>query len=185
MINTYTKGNDRTWRMLAWIGVVLQAVALVFVLWSQKWGGVRTIGLFLALSTAFLLMEDRLPSLISFLVVLAAMINAGGWSWNWYSLVWFDEFVHAFTSFAILSAVGYLAWLRNWTSATPGTAKFVIWVAAVGLGLGIVWEIFESLFLNLTFWDTIVDLVMDTLGAAVAGWFVGQVAPHPQHGRTY
>lgn len=127
-------------------------------------------------------MQDRLPGLISFLVVLAAIINAGGWAWNWYNLVWFDEFVHAFTSFAVMSAVGYVAWSRNWTSAVPGTVRFVLWAAAVGLGLGIVWEIFESLFLNLTFRDTIVDLVMNTLGAAAAGWFVGQIAPHPQHG---
>ena len=177
MTDTHGGADSGTWRILAWIGVVLQAVALVFVLWSQKWGGAWTIGLFLALSTVFLSMQDRLPSLISFLVVLAAIVNAGGWAWNWYhSFVWFDEFVHCFTSFAVMSAIGYLAWAGNWTSAAPGTGKFILWTAVVGFGLGVVWEVFESLFLNLTFWDTIVDLVMDTIGAVVAGWFIGQVA---------
>lgn len=49
--------------------------------------------------------------------------------------------------------------------------------AAFGLGLGMLWKISESLFLNLTFWDKfwdkIVDLVMNVIGAAVAGWFNG------------
>ena len=178
--------NSNTWRVLAWVGVALQAIALVFVLWSQKWGGAWTIALFLALSTAFLLMKDRLPSLISFIVVTAALLNAGGWAWNWYqSFAWFDEFIHLFTASAVMSAIGYIARSRGWTSAAPGTGKFILWTAAVGFGLGIVWEVFESMFLNLTFWDTIVDLVMDTLGAAVAGWFVAQVAPERQSARGH
>ena len=46
---------------------------------------------------------------------------------------------------------------------------FILQASAVGLALGVVWEIFESLFFNLTFWDTTTDLLLDTLGAAIAG----------------
>lgn len=169
--------NSSTCRTLAWIGIALQAIALVFVLWSQKWGGAWTIGIFLVLSVAFMWIEERLPSLISLLVVIAAIINAGGWTWNWYhQFVWFDEFVHAFTSFAVMSAIGYAAWARDAITDRPGSGSFILKIALWGVGLGIVWEIFESLFLNLTFWDTIVDLVMDTIGAAIAGWFIGWTA---------
>ena len=177
--NATDTANSAVWRTLAWIGVALQAAALIWALWSQTWNGAWTIGLFLAMSVLFLLMQDRLPTLLDFIVVVAAVVNAGGWAWEWYqSLAWFDEFVHAFTSFALVSAVAYLGVSRNWIGATPGTTTFVLWAAGIGLGLGIVWEILESLFLNLTFWDTIVDLVMDTLGAAAAGWFLGWLERH-------
>ena len=173
---SHTWVNSGTWRMLAWTGVALQAAALVFVLWSERWGGGATIAIFLVLSSAFLLMQDRLPSLLSFIVVFAAIVNAGGWAWNWYDqIVWFDEVVHAFTSFAVISAVAHLGWRRAWIDAAPGAVRFVFWTAAAGLGLGIAWELFESSFLNLHFWDTVVDLVMDTVGAALAGWFAGWV----------
>lgn len=177
--------NSGTWRVLAWLGVALQAAALVFVLWSEEWGGASTIAVFLVVSTAFLLLQNGVPALPSFLIVLAAIVNAGGWAWNWYDqFTWFDEAVHAYTSFATMSAVAYLAYKRHWTRATPGNARFVLWTALVGLGLGVVWEIFESSFLNLHFWDTIVDLIMDTIGAALAGWFVGWVVREAQPAGT-
>ena len=175
---TAGEADSAAWRMLAWAGVALQVAALLFVLWSQQWNGAWTIALFLGLSTGFLLMQNRLPGLIDFLVVLAALLNAGGWAWEWYhSIVWFDEFVHAFTSFAVVAAIAWVAWSRRWITAASGSKAFILQAAAIGFGLGVVWEIFESLFLNLTFWDTVMDLIMDTLGAAIAGWFLGRITP--------
>lgn len=175
--------NSGFWRILAWIGVALQVISLIFVLFSEHWGGAWTTGGFLVLTLIFVGMKEHLPSLIDFLVVLAALLNAGGWAWNWYqNIVWFDEFIHFYTAFSMMSAIGYTAWRRDWVDADPGTGKFILWVAAVGLGLGIIWEILESLWLNLALGDTIVDLIMDAIGAAVAGWFVSWVirkqAPH-------
>lgn len=170
--------HDRSWNTLAWLGVALQAAALVFVLLSQRWGGAWSIQIFLILSVVFLLLDERLPKLISFIVVVASIINAGGWAWNWYDrFVWFDEFIHTFSSFTLMSAMGAVAWTRGWGNAVPGTGRFVVWSAVVGLGLGILWEIAESLFLNLRVLDTIVDLVVDTIGAALAGWFLGALKP--------
>lgn len=180
MTQTYASSsssvNSSAFRILAWIGIALQAIALAFVLWSQKWGGAWVIAGFLSLSLLFMLMQDRLPSLISFVVVLASLCNAGGWAWEWYSqFVWFDEFIHTFTSFAVMAAISHFAWTRGWNNFESGSGRFILWAAAVGLGLGILWEICESFFLSLTWWDTIVDLVVDTIGAALGGWFAGWV----------
>jgi hypothetical protein len=168
--------NSRAWRVLAWAGIVLQAAALVFVLSSQQWGGAWILAGFLALSVVFMLMQDRLPSLLSLLVVLAALHNAGGWAWEWYKqLAGFDEFAHAFSAFAVVSACSYVAWTRGWVNAAPGSGKFVLLATAAGFGLGVAWEIFESTFLSLAPVDTVVDLVLDTIGAAIAGAFAGWV----------
>ncbi len=53
----------------------------------------------------------------------------------------------------------------------------MLWSALVGLGRGILWKIAENLFLDLKVWDAIVDLAVDTLGAALAGWFLERLAP--------
>ena len=44
--------NRPVWLMLAWAGVALQVIALIFALWPQRWGGAWTIGGFAMLSTA-------------------------------------------------------------------------------------------------------------------------------------
>ena len=140
-------GDSGAWRTLAWTGVALQVAALLFVLWSQKWGGAWTIALFLGLSVGFLLMQDRLPGLIDFLVVLAALVNAGGWAWEWYhSIAWFDEFVHAFTSFAVVAAIAWIAWSRRWITAASGSGVFILQAVVIGFGLGVVCEISRACF---------------------------------------
>ncbi|WP_230534416.1 hypothetical protein [Microvirga roseola] len=166
--------NSGAWRALAWFGVVLQAAAFVAVWWLQRWNGLWTIGGFFVLSLAFMLMKDRIPSLMSFLVVCAALLNAGGWAWNWFNqFVWYDEFVHAFTPFAVVSAIMYRLWTGGSIDNAPGSGGLILKAALIGLGLGIAWEIVEALFLNLVVTDTVVDLVMDTIGAALGGWFAG------------
>ncbi|MBM6583581.1 MULTISPECIES: hypothetical protein [Microvirga] len=47
--------------------------------------------------------------------------------------------------------------------------------ALIGLGLGIAWELVEATFLNLERADTLLDLVMDTIGATAGGKFAGWV----------
>ncbi len=166
--------NSSTWRMLAWVGVVLQAVAFVAVWWLQRWGGLWTIGGFFVLSLTFMLMKDRIPSLMSFLIICAALLNAGGWAWNWFDqFVWYDEFIHTFTPFALVSALMYRLWTGGSINDAPDSGSFILKAALMGLGLGIAWEIVEMLFLNLHVTDTLVDLVMDTIGAALGGWFAG------------
>lgn len=163
--------DSGTFRALAWAGVILQAAALVFVIVSQRWGGLPTIGIFFVLSLLFLVMKEHVPSLVSFLVVVAAIANAGGWAWEWFALVWFDEFVHAFSSLAVVAALLCMAWGRGWLSHPGSTGSVVIMAMAVGLGLGVLWEIVEATFVSLTLLDTISDIVLDMIGAAVGGLF--------------
>jgi hypothetical protein len=168
--------NSNAYRVLASIAIPIQAVALVFVLFSQRWGGAFSIAVFLALSVLFMYVEERLASLVSFIVVGAATLNAFGWAWNWYNqFAPFDEFIHFFTSFAVMSAVADALWLRGMLKGEPGSGSFVVKVALIGLALGILWEIAESLFLNLGWWDTLLDLIVDTAGAALAGVFIGRL----------
>lgn len=162
--------DSGVFRGLAWMGVFLQAAALVFVVVSQRWGGVPTIGTFLILSLLFLTVKEHVPSLIGFLVVVAAIVNAGGWAWEWFHLIWFDEFVHFFSSVAVTAALLCMAWNWGWLSHPEGIGRVVILAAAVGLGLGILWEVFEATFVSLTVVDTISDVILDVIGAAVGGW---------------
>ncbi len=80
--NPSSSADSSTARVVAWCGVALQAAAFMAVWWLQRWNGLWTIGGFLVLSLAFMLLQDRIPSLISFLIVCASLLNAGGWAWN-------------------------------------------------------------------------------------------------------
>lgn len=169
--------NWRVYRVLAWAGVAIQVVALVGVLFLERWNGAVSLVVFLGLSAAFLLSQDRVPSLLDLLVVLAALVNALGWSFNLFDeFTFYDELVHFFAPFAILATLGYLAWRQGLPGTRPFSAPFLIGVTVAGLVLGIVWEVFELTFLNLTWEDTTVDLVMDTAGAALAGFYVSWLA---------
>lgn len=189
MEHRHASGLDHSaWRALAWIGVVLMNAALVVVWTAEQWNGAWTIGLFLGISIVFLLMRDKLPSVFGFLVVFASLVNAGGWALGWFHVFfWFDEFVHTFTAFAGLSAIGYLHAQRQPALAQPGRSKLIWWCAGLGLLLGIGWEIAEALFINLAPVDTILDLAADTVGAALGGlfarWAAKRNAPVLHQGR--
>jgi hypothetical protein len=165
--------NWRVYRVLAWTGVAVQVVALVGVLFLERWNGAVSLMVFLGLSAAFLLSQDRVPSLLDLLVVVAALVNALGWSFNLFDeFTFYDELVHFFAPFAISATLGYLAWRQRLPGTRPFSAPFLIGVTVAGLVLGIVWEVLELTFVNLTWGDTTVDLVMDTAGAALAGFYV-------------
>lgn len=165
--------DSRGFRVLAWIGVAVQVVALAAVLVLQRWVGGLSLAIFLGLSVLFLALEERLPNLIVLLVVTAALINAALWAWNLSQPVaFYDEATHAYSSFAVVSALGWLAWTRRWIRVPPHGARFLVTMAALGLGLGILWEIVEFVFLDIPFWDTVGDLVMDAIGAFCAGLFL-------------
>ena len=165
--------NLRVYRVLAWAGVAIQVIALIGVLFLERWSGAVSLMVFLGLSVAFLLSQDRVPSLLDLLVVLAALVNALGWSFNLFDeFTFYDELVHFFAPFAISATLGYLAWRQGLPGTRPFSAPFLTGVTVAGLVLGIVWEVLELTFVNLTWGDTTVDLVMDTAGAALAGFYV-------------
>jgi hypothetical protein len=163
--------NATLWQTLAWLGVALQMMALLAVVWLESWDGLWSIGIFLVLSGAFLVMKEHVPSLLSLLVVIAALMNAGGWAWEWFDdCIWFDETIHTFSAFAVVAAIMYRWWARD-VVERKALGGFVLAAAGIGISLGIAWEIFEASFLDLTVGDTISDLLCDVIGAAVGGAF--------------
>ncbi len=155
------------WRALGWLGVVGLGVGLIVALWT---GGAWSMAAFLGMSLAVMLFDRRLPDVIVVMLVLAAFLNAYGWVFNWFhAVVAYDELVHAYTTGAVVLALALLLWRREMFPARTGA--FVLATAALGLALGVAWEIVEMIFINLRPFDTVVDLIMDTLGAAAGGLF--------------
>jgi hypothetical protein len=159
------------WRALAWAGVLLIATLLVRVWQAQRPELVLAMLVFLASTVAVQLFLRQLPSLFALMLVVAALLSAGGGVFHWFESVrWYDEAVHAYTGFAGMGAIGYLyARTRSLRRST-----LVWWCTGMGLGLGIGWEVIEELVGDLEMVDTATDLVLDTLGAALGGAFAWQ-----------
>ena len=62
-----------------------------------------------------------------------------------------------------------------WIGAVRSKTSPVLFCAAAGLGIGMLWEVFEAYFGITSFpidaFDTTKDLVMDMLGSAAVGFF--------------
>lgn len=112
------------------------------------------------------------------LLLVAAAVNAAGYLFNLYPrFVWFDEVVHAYTTFALTLVLALYLYGVVLTGARRHPLLLVLVIASVGLALGALWEVAEWAFDQLVAGDvikgkpdTIVDLIMDTGGAVAAGW---------------
>jgi VanZ family protein len=122
-----------------------------------------------AVSVAFGFYSNKLPAFLGLVVALAAAVNAAGYTMSlWQQETSFDEAVHAFTTFAGTAVIGWLLVRRRGT-ACSSRARLVTTVIAIGLLLGIAWEGFETLAgMSGSIRDTIIDLVMDTIGSVFA-----------------
>lgn len=167
--------------MGAWIGIALLAGGVFSVLMSGNWIGVFQGGLFLAGALALILFNDRLPSLLVLLFVVAAVVNAAGWVWNEYKTIFgYDEFAHLFTTFAVTLSLGFLIYWRMQHHFYDHQFHFFLVIASFGISLGTFWEIFELTLLGRLL-DPVNDLVMDSIGAILAGiaapWLMGAQKP--------
>src|SRR5215210_3225767 len=101
--------NWKGYRIAAWIGQALLAVAIVVVLIKGQWMAAAALAGFLLISYLFVAFERKLPTLFDLIFVIAALINAGGWAWDLYNKPGpYDEIAHFFTIFAITLSLGYL-----------------------------------------------------------------------------
>ena len=115
--------------------------------------------------------QRALPSGIMLLLIVAATVNAAGYIIGlWHERTMFDEFVHAFTTFAGMTALIWMA-TRDGRLLDGASALSVVASALLaGLILGLVWEGFEWMIGIIGDQrDTLVDLAMDCLGAVAAG----------------
>ncbi|TFY98455.1 hypothetical protein [Ramlibacter rhizophilus] len=160
------------WRGFACTGVLLIAAQLVLAWHAQRMLMVTGLAVFVLAGLAAAWVPSRLPSLLRLLLVLAALLNAAGGFFRWFDNVpWFDELAHGYTGFAGLAAIGFLYARVD----VLRRDSLVGWCAAMGLALGVGWEVLEGMAGPLGLVDTLSDLVMDVLGAALGGAFARHV----------
>jgi VanZ family protein len=110
-------------------------------------------------------------------LTVAILVNAAGYILDLYDRFWwFDDAVHAYTSFTLSLLLALLLYGRVLDGARTHSVLFVLAVAVLGGGIGALWEIAEwgydqwvpeNAILGKT--DTIIDLILDTIGSLAAG----------------
>lgn len=113
------------------------------------------------------------------LLVIGLLASGAGVVWNLYSKIfWYDEVVHGYNFFALALVVAVYAYGVVLTGTDRHGLLLVLVIAGLGLALGALWEVVEwgydhfiakpNVILPKT--DTIIDLMVDTAGALLAGF---------------
>ncbi len=111
------------------------------------------------------------------LLAVAAVANIAGYALDLYRrLWWFDEVLHGATIAAITLALGLALYGKVLLGARDSPLLLVAVIVAIGLAIGALWEVAEWGFDQAVSGDvikgkrdTMLDLVMDGLGALAAG----------------
>ncbi|MBD2365374.1 hypothetical protein H6G36_30215 [Anabaena minutissima FACHB-250] len=168
--------NWRGYRVIAWIGQALLAIFVIVAAVQGKWLNALGLAFFLVASFVFVVRDDKLPTLFDFLFVLAALLNATGWVWGLFGKPGlYDEIVHTYTTFAITLALSFLVYSSMLNIFRNHTLLYLVTITSFGIAIGVLWEITEwsagkvlSTEVIESLDDTIIDLVMDSLGAGLA-----------------
>lgn len=168
--------NWRGYRIAAWVGQALLTIAVIAAVVQGNWLNAFALGLFLVASFVFVIRDDRLPTLFDFLFVVAALLNAAGWAWGLFAMPGpYDEIVHAYTTFAIALAISFLVYGSMLSLFRQHKLLYLLTITSFGIAIGALWEVAEWLAGNIlatevieSLDDTITDLIMDSLGAALA-----------------
>ncbi|MBW4504594.1 MAG: hypothetical protein KME57_34875 [Scytonema hyalinum WJT4-NPBG1] len=168
--------NWKGYRVIAWMGQAILTFFVVVAAFQGNWQNALSLTFFLIISFAFVIRDDKLPALFDFLFVLAALLNALGWVWGLFYLPGsYDEIVHAFTIFAIALALSFLVYGSMLNIFRNHKILYLLTIASFGIAIGALWEVTEwsagkilSTEVIGSLDDTIIDLVMDSLGAGLA-----------------
>lgn len=168
--------NWKGYRFGAWIGQTLLAIATISALLQGNWSNAIALALFLVAAIAFMVKDDRLPTLFDLLFSIAAVLNAGGWVWNWFDTIGpYDEIVHGFTIFALTLALSFVVYRPLMPVFRHHTLLYLVTIASFGVAIGGLWEICEwsagkilSTQVIISLDDTVIDLIMDTIGSVLA-----------------
>ena len=115
--------------------------------------------------------------------VVSALAITGlvlGWSNRF---AWYDEVIHTLSGLAVTLAAGLWLSSRILRDVSQWRATYVLMLAAIGLGVGAVWEIAEFAYDQLNGApdsirgkvDTISDLVCDWVGAVGGGYWMARL----------
>lgn len=168
--------NKPLFRTVAFGGLAVLAIAIIALVVQGIWTGAAALTGFFAAALLFVLRERKLPTLFDAIFVLAALINAGGWAFDWYNQPGpYDEIAHFFTMFAITLSVGYLLYDEMMEGFYDHQRMFVIAIASIGIAIGALWEVAEWTADFFTpkqivsgLGDTITDIILDSAGAFLA-----------------
>ena len=167
--STAVSSNWRGYRIAAWIGQFFLAIATAIVLVRTGWQAAIILLLFLIASFVFVWKERQLPTLFDLLFVIAALLNAGGWIGLFYQPGPYDEIVHAYTTFSITLALSFIVYQPMLPLFRNHRWLYILTIISFGLAIGALWEVFEWLTATInSLDDTIVDLIMDAIGAIAA-----------------
>ena len=111
------------------------------------------------------------------LLAIAVVANIAGYVLNLYQqIAWFDKALHGYTIFAITLLLGLLVYGLALTGARDHTLLLILMVAAIGVAIGGLWEVAEWAYDQMAAsnviqgkFDTITDMIVDTVGAVAAG----------------
>ncbi|NJP12164.1 MAG: hypothetical protein HC866_24100 [Leptolyngbyaceae cyanobacterium RU_5_1] len=170
------KTNWRGYRIAAWVGQFFLTLAVIAAAIQGNWQNAIALAFFLIASLIFVVNDDKLPTLFDCLFVMAALLNAGGWVWGlFYQPGPYDEIVHAFTTFAFTLALSFLAYNSMLTVFRNHKLLYLLTITSFGIAIGALWEVAEwtagrilAIEVIESLDDTITDLIMDSLGAALA-----------------
>lgn len=191
MNTAFSNTNWRGYRYAAWIGLLCIGGSALFTLLRGQWQATAVLAGFGAAAIVFLILTDQIPAVIDALVVLAALVNAAGYVWDLYStFFWFDEVLHGYTIFALTLPLGFLAFHAVIDDLRRHRLQFIFAIASFGIAIGAVWEIAEWIFDQIVpsdviagKTDTIIDLIVDSVGALLAGWMSVWIVKDRSDGR--
>lgn len=112
------------------------------------------------------------------LAVVLTLANVAGYAFDLYArFPWFDRVLHAATILALTYWSAVFVLRRVLTGVGGRSLLLAAVIACVGVAVGAWWEVAEWGFDRVApgdvikgKYDTIIDLVMDTLGAALGAW---------------
>ncbi|EYD77875.1 hypothetical protein Rumeso_00602 [Rubellimicrobium mesophilum DSM 19309] len=164
--------DARVWLTLARAGTVVFAAGLATLLLLHRWDEAKIAAAFFAPLAALMVARHGLPSLLVAVIVGCFLISGAGWAWDWYGLFWwFDVVLHFVNPLVMMAGSMFMLWKADLLAHAPRKGRFVLWSTAIGFALGVGWEVIEWTYLPFEWPDTILDVVMDTAGAALGGSF--------------
>ena len=161
---------------ISWIALVLLALGACLAMLRGNLFGVFVLLAALLLS-GVVVWVHQLPNLFKLLCIIALLLNATGYAWQLFRMPGpYDEITHAFTIFFLTLALGVLIYGPRMRSLLAWQILFVVIIACLGITIGALWEIVEW-FVDMLpgirvinpLSDTISDLIIDSLGALLAG----------------